>query len=139
MLHNHITASLSTALVLWPSFSLFRRGHQITEDCRRYRNQSPLSRRCRHSLSFQHSEEEDEDEHSLDYEHSDSSGHWNLEFPAKSFVASERFIFYASVLRGDFCQMQKSIKLLLLDASFSWLGIIFLFQYYVWHFGVKIL
>ena len=37
-------------------------------------------------------------------------------------------------LQGDFCQMQKSIKLLLLDASFSWPGITFLLKYYVWRF-----
>ena len=34
--------------------------------------------------------------------------------------------------RGDYCRMQKSIKLLLLSASFSWSGITFLLKYYVW-------
>ena len=37
-------------------------------------------------------------------------------------------------LQCEHCQMQKSIKLLLLDASFLWPGITFLLKYYVWHF-----
>ena len=37
-------------------------------------------------------------------------------------------------IQCEHCQMQKSIKLLLLDASFSWPGITFLLKYYVWRF-----
>ena len=41
---------------------------------------------------------------------------------------------WAPLLQCEHCQMQKSIKLLLLDASFSWPGITFLLKYYVWRF-----
>ena len=39
-----------------------------------------------------------------------------------------------NVIQCEHCQMQKSIKLLLLDASSLWPGINLLLKYYVWHF-----
>ena len=42
------------------------------------------------------------------------------------------------VIQGDHCQMQKSIKLLLLDASYSWPEIIFLYSTMLDVFCVKI-
>ena len=39
-----------------------------------------------------------------------------------------------TAVQCEHCQMQKSIKLLLLDASSLWPGINLLSKYYVWHF-----
>ena len=47
------------------------------------------------------------------------------------FADQKRYKVY---LQCEHCQMQKSIKLLLLDASSLWPGINLLLKYYVWHF-----
>ena len=56
--------------------------------------------------------------------------------PARSRRAPHALIlqYLFLVVQCEHCQMQKSIKLLLLDASFSWLGITFFLKYYVWRF-----
>ena len=42
--------------------------------------------------------------------------------------------YHQKCIQCEHCQMQKSIKLLLLDASSLWPGINLLLKYYVWHF-----
>ena len=49
----------------------------------------------------------------------------------------QHMIVVSKQIQGEHCQMQKSIKLLHLDASYSWPGIIFFLKNYVWRFLYK--